>query len=189
MHFLLCLYILTGEWFSRNWFNSNFQQNHFVRCLKANDDQKWDLFDTQFVERQLTTTGTDVLLENECNLWQCKLNVANIRSKFYNFVFNKWLLTFLLIVGEKTATEIEDDSAEPPTKIAKQSSESPSNSSETNSRFDLFDHWVLHDDYQSGSRCKYNKCNKTIHTYCSKCHVYLCSIRNRNCFNNYHFRK
>lgn len=56
-------------------------------------------------------------------------------------------------------------------------------------RFDKFDHWVQFDSWQSGTRCKYNKCNKTIHTYCSKCGVYLCCLRDRNCFKSYHHRE
>lgn len=48
------------------------QQNHFIRCLKANDAQKCDLFDEQIVEQQLVTSGSDVLLQNERHLWQCR---------------------------------------------------------------------------------------------------------------------
>lgn len=33
-------------------------------------------------------------------------------------------------------------------------------------RFDKFDHWVEFDDFQSGTRCKYLKCRKTVHTFC-----------------------
>lgn len=53
-------------------------------------------------------------------------------------------------------------------------------------RFDGMNHWVEHDQFQSGSRCKYEKCNKTIHTFCLKCDVYLCCLGDRNCFESYH---
>lgn len=55
-------------------------------------------------------------------------------------------------------------------------------------RFDGEKHWVLFDDKKSGTRCKYNNCNKTIFSYCSKCKVYLCNMRGRNCFFEYHNR-
>lgn len=74
----------------------NFQHAHFIRCIKANDSQLCDFFDASCVERQLLTTGTGVLMENEPNLWHCK--------RFYEIVcsiklgINSFDLIFL--VGE-----------------------------------------------------------------------------------------
>lgn len=47
-------------------------------------------------------------------------------------------------------------------------------------------HIVVFDSKKSGTRCKFNKCNQTVFSFCSKCKIYLCAMRQRNCFLQYH---
>lgn len=98
-----------------------------------------------------------------------------------HFSISKVFQVFVFLAGEYDIDEDEIEN-EDQTMNAKTRKTSVGNEA----RFDKFDHWVEHDENKSGSRCKYNKCNKTIHTYCSKCGVYLCSLRGRNCFKQYH---
>lgn len=51
-------------------------------------------------------------------------------------------------------------------------------------RFDERNHFPIITATQG--RCKNCKKNKKTYIYCEKCKVHLCSVRNRNCFTNFH---
>lgn len=47
-----------------------FKESHFIRCIKANDRQQCNSFDSEFVQKQLNSTGLTMLIEHENQLWQ-----------------------------------------------------------------------------------------------------------------------
>jgi len=53
------------------------------------------------------------------------------------------------------------------------------------SRYDLFTHFSLIADTRNGrNRCAF--CKKTTPLFCQKCNVFLCQVKGRNCFYEYH---
>ncbi len=55
---------------------------------------------------------------------------------------------------------------------------------EQNIRKDGMHHWQEHGESQN--RCKMPGCSKTTFIHCTKCKVYLCFTKDRNCFYNFH---
>lgn len=53
-------------------------------------------------------------------------------------------------------------------------------------RYDNEDHWALHDQKKSRSRCKMPECTFFSSYYCSKCEFHLCMTPKRNCFYTFH---
>lgn len=53
-------------------------------------------------------------------------------------------------------------------------------------RLDCISHWPRFDDSQN--RCRAN-CGKKTMIKCSKCNVYLCLVKDRNCFMQFHTQK
>lgn len=53
-------------------------------------------------------------------------------------------------------------------------------------RFDKFDHFPTFDDLSRGRKCRLESCSSTTKVRCTKCNVYLCILRNQNCFIAYH---
>lgn len=56
------------------------------------------------------------------------------------------------------------------------------------SRFDRIDHWPEHDQQKSRSLCKLCRNTSLTHVFCTKCNIYLCFTRQRNCFRRFHIR-
>lgn len=54
------------------------------------------------------------------------------------------------------------------------------------SRYDKYDHWIENDAKKSRSRCTMVGCQYLTHAFCSKCRIYLCFTRERNCFRDFH---
>lgn len=81
-----------------------------------------------------------------------------------------------MVVGEKKTNESESDENEdePPTKVAKKSSEGPSNPTKNNSlRYDRYDHWVCTMTFKVAAGAKIiNAIKQFIHTVQSATHIF-----------------
>lgn len=55
-------------------------------------------------------------------------------------------------------------------------------------RYDGVQHWPEHQD-GLGQRCKMDKCTGRSRIKCTKCNVFLCLMKERNCFKAFHVKK
>uniref|UniRef100_A0A6P7H3T1 PiggyBac transposable element-derived protein 3-like n=1 Tax=Diabrotica virgifera virgifera TaxID=50390 RepID=A0A6P7H3T1_DIAVI len=59
---------------------------------------------------------------------------------------------------------------------------------EQDKRYDGYEHWPLNDDLQNPLCCRLEACQSRSRIRCSKCNVYLCLSKNKNCFKAFHTR-
>lgn len=53
-------------------------------------------------------------------------------------------------------------------------------------RYDGFEHWPLNEDLKNPLRCRLEGCDSRTRIKCSKCDIYLCLTKHKNCFKQFH---
>ncbi|XP_039969660.1 uncharacterized protein LOC120781503 [Bactrocera tryoni] len=56
-------------------------------------------------------------------------------------------------------------------------------------RLDGINHWPEESDLKSARMCRRKECKSRTRTRCTKCDVYLCLNKKKNCFTIYHTKK
>lgn len=53
-------------------------------------------------------------------------------------------------------------------------------------RYDGYEHWPVWDDLKTARHCRLESCKSRTRCYCSKCNVYLCLSKTKQCYTLFH---
>lgn len=62
----------------------------------------------------------------------------------------------------------------------------PANLPCVDKRYDGFDHWPNNEEMKNPVKCRLEGCDSRSRIRCTKCNVFLCLVKNRNCFVSFH---
>lgn len=167
----------------------------YNQCMGGVDvcDQMMECYRTWFKTKKWTLKCIlhflDLVVVNSWFLYMRDAKANNLpRKKTMDLLTFKLRLAEALITCPVRSRNVLIESSEDEASPVKRSKyfNPPSRLPGDDKRFDGFDHWPVADNISSPRTCRFALCGSRTKMKCEKCNVYLCLLKDKNCFKLFH---
>lgn len=132
----------------------------------------------------------DMVVVNSWMEYKSDFKILNPRKKPLDLLdFRLNLGEYLISSGAVTKPMPDDDTGDeeqPDESEMKKKKNLPTALPCLDKRYDGFEHWPMNADLKHPLRCRMEGCDSRSRVRCTKCDVYLCFTKYKNCFINFH---
>lgn len=131
----------------------------------------------------------DMAVVNSWMEYRCDFKALNPKKKPMDLLdFRLNLGEYLISSGPKRPMPSNDDTGdeEPEEGEMTKKKKMPTSLPCSDKRYDGYQHWPMNDDLKHPLRCRMEGCDSRSRVRCTKCDVYLCFTKHKNCFVDFH---